>query len=122
MDTAKPSVQHQRSVAVPSPRAVGCLAVVGRETRVGMTDPFIIMKPAEVQRLVRDAVREEVAKVTREDDDVMTREQVAELLKVSERTVLAYVKDHGLPGRQLGGHMWRFRRSAVLAWAEGRGT
>jgi excisionase family DNA binding protein len=48
-------------------------------------------------------------------DDVLTREQAAEFLKVCTKTVSRLVKREGLPAVLIG-REYRLRRSAVLAW------
>lgn len=50
--------------------------------------------------------------------EIMTRTEVAQLLRVSEPHVVKLVKTAGLPGVQLGDKRapWRFRREAVLEW------
>lgn len=50
--------------------------------------------------------------------EIMTRTEVAELLRCSEPHVLTLVERAGLPAFRLG-KLWRFRRSEVLAWCEG---
>jgi excisionase family DNA binding protein len=50
--------------------------------------------------------------------DVMTPNQLAELLQVDEATVVDLAERGELPGRRLG-REWRFARSAVLAWLAG---
>lgn len=52
--------------------------------------------------------------------DVMTAEEVAELLRVSRPTLRKLIEKDGLPAIHLG-RLWRFKRSAVLAWIESRG-
>ena len=47
--------------------------------------------------------------------DVLTVEQLAELLQVDEKTVRSLAAKGELPGRKLGRH-WRFSRQAVLDW------
>jgi excisionase family DNA binding protein len=47
--------------------------------------------------------------------DVLTAEQLAELLQVDVKTVRALAARGELPGRRLGRH-WRFSRDAVLEW------
>jgi excisionase family DNA binding protein len=47
--------------------------------------------------------------------DVLTLEQLAELLQIDEKTVRALAAKGELPGRKLGRH-WRFSRQAVLEW------
>jgi excisionase family DNA binding protein len=47
--------------------------------------------------------------------DVLTVEQLAELLQVEEKTVRSLAAAGDLPGRKVGRH-WRFSRQAVLDW------
>jgi excisionase family DNA binding protein len=47
--------------------------------------------------------------------DVLTVEQLAELLQIDDKTVRALAAKGELPGRKLGRH-WRFSRQAVLDW------
>jgi excisionase family DNA binding protein len=54
-----------------------------------------------------------------EPGDIMTRTEVAALLRCSEPHVVALVEREQLPGFRLG-RPWRFRRSEVLAWCERR--
>jgi excisionase family DNA binding protein len=49
------------------------------------------------------------------EPDVLTVEQLAELLQVDEKTVRGLATKGELPGRKLGRH-WRFSRQAVLDW------
>ena len=51
--------------------------------------------------------------------DIMTRGEVALLLRCSEPHVVALIEREGLPAFRLG-KLWRFRRSEVLAWCERR--
>jgi excisionase family DNA binding protein len=51
--------------------------------------------------------------------EIMTRSEVAELLRCSEPHVVALIEREGLPAFRLG-KLWRFRRSEVLAWCERR--
>lgn len=52
------------------------------------------------------------------NDELLTTTEVAEMLKVDERTVWVYrnLKDNPLPFVKLGGGAVRFRREAVEAW------
>lgn len=70
----------------------------------------------ELEQLVDKAVRKAVAPP---DTDVLTRDQVAKMLRVNERTVVNYVEQHGLPATRLP-NGWRFFRSEVIAWMKGR--
>jgi excisionase family DNA binding protein len=49
------------------------------------------------------------------DDNVLTLEEAAALLKVSPAALRAAVEDGDLPGRRLG-QEWRFSRMALLDW------
>jgi excisionase family DNA binding protein len=49
------------------------------------------------------------------EPDVLTVEQLAELLQVDEKTVRSLATKGELPGRKVGRH-WRFSRQAVLDW------
>jgi excisionase family DNA binding protein len=49
------------------------------------------------------------------EPDVLTLEEVAELLAVEPAAVELLARDGELPGRRIG-EAWRFARSAVLAW------
>jgi excisionase family DNA binding protein len=50
--------------------------------------------------------------------DVLTPEQAAELLQVSEEDVVALAEEGTLPGRRIGAQ-WRFSRPALIAWLAG---
>jgi len=49
------------------------------------------------------------------EPDVLTVEQLAQLLQVDEKTVRSLAAKGDLPGRKVGRH-WRFSRHAVLEW------
>jgi excisionase family DNA binding protein len=50
--------------------------------------------------------------------DVLTPQQAAELLQVSEDEVVALAEAGTLPGRRIG-EQWRFSRPALIAWLAG---
>jgi excisionase family DNA binding protein len=50
--------------------------------------------------------------------DVLTPEQAAELLQVSETEVVELAEAGKLPGRRIGDR-WRFSRPALIAWLAG---
>lgn len=54
-------------------------------------------------------------------DDVLTLEELAAYLKVSETTAYALVRGGELPGRKVG-REWRFLRARVVAWLNEAGT
>ena len=53
--------------------------------------------------------------------DVMTVQEVADLLRIDAKTVRDQFHRGGLPGRRIGAKIIRFSRAAVLAWLEGQG-
>ena len=48
-------------------------------------------------------------------DEIMTLREVAEYLKVAEKTAYRLVADGKLPGFKVGG-AWRFRRADMEKW------
>jgi excisionase family DNA binding protein len=55
-----------------------------------------------------------------EEPEVLTLEQLAELLAVDAETVEELAKTGEIPGRKIGSH-WRFSRRAVLDWLATKG-
>jgi excisionase family DNA binding protein len=55
-----------------------------------------------------------------EPREVLTADEVAELLETETATVVAMAERGELPGRKIGDE-WRFRRAAVLDWLGGAG-
>jgi excisionase family DNA binding protein len=54
------------------------------------------------------------------NDEVLTIRDVAEYLKVTEKTVYGLAQQNRIPAFKVGGQ-WRFRRKDLDAWIE-RGT
>jgi excisionase family DNA binding protein len=50
-------------------------------------------------------------------EEILTANQVAELLQIHPRTVYKLVKEGSLPGRKFGGG-WRFSKSETLAMVQ----
>ena len=50
-------------------------------------------------------------------DDIMTVKEVAEYLKIREKTAYRLVAKGKIPGFKVGGS-WRFRRGELEAWIE----
>jgi len=48
-------------------------------------------------------------------DDILTIREVAELLKLAEKTVYRLAADGELPGFKVGGS-WRFRKTEIDRW------
>jgi excisionase family DNA binding protein len=55
----------------------------------------------------------------REDAEVMTADEAAELLRVSTKTILALARDGSLPGEKVG-RAWRFLRADLLNYVRGQ--
>lgn len=53
--------------------------------------------------------------MTTSSDEVLTLEELAAYLKVSETTAYALVRSGELPGRKVG-REWRFLKARVVAW------
>lgn len=56
-----------------------------------------------------------------EEQEVLTADEAASLLRVSTKTVLALARAGALPGEKVG-RAWRFVRSDVLDYVRGTGT
>ena len=48
-------------------------------------------------------------------DEILTIREVAELLKINEKTAYRLAADGKLPGFKVGGS-WRFERSEISSW------
>ncbi|MEP7052815.1 MAG: helix-turn-helix domain-containing protein [Pseudomonadota bacterium] len=90
----------------PDPPDPGPAAWVGRSSESRLRVP-----PSEAGQPEARSVRKP------RPGDIMTRAEVAALLRCSEPHVIALVEREQLPGFRLG-RPWRFRRSEVLAWCE----
>jgi excisionase family DNA binding protein len=51
--------------------------------------------------------------------DIMTIREVADYLKLTEKTAYRLVAEGKIPGFKVGGS-WRFRRSEIEAWIDGK--
>jgi excisionase family DNA binding protein len=54
-------------------------------------------------------------------EEILTANQVAQLLQIHPRTVYKLVKEGALPGTKFGGG-WRFSRSEILAMVQPKGA
>jgi excisionase family DNA binding protein len=52
-------------------------------------------------------------------DVILTIREVADLLKIGEKTAYTMAQRHQLPGFKVGGQ-WRFRRADIDKWIEAR--
>lgn len=81
-----------------------------------MSELAVTLTITELRDLVREAVRTELSK--RLDSallEAFTLEQIADVLHLSTKSVLALVRREGFPGAKVGG-LWRFEREAVREW------
>ncbi|WP_020405533.1 methylation-associated defense system helix-turn-helix domain-containing protein MAD1 [Hahella ganghwensis] len=51
------------------------------------------------------------------DDEILTLKEVAEYLKVNEKTVYRLAADQKLPGFKVG-HSWRFKKRDLDQWIQ----
>ncbi len=98
------------------------LCIVRRGFRSeGIVTTVALLTAEQIAAIVETAVTRALS-VKSDESEILTREQVAEMLKVHPVTVTQYAKKKGLRGIQLTGGDWRFRRSDVDAWLEQRAT
>lgn len=48
-------------------------------------------------------------------DDIMTVKELADYLKIAEKTAYRFASDGRVPGFKVGS-AWRFRRSEIIRW------
>jgi excisionase family DNA binding protein len=65
----------------------------------------------EVQAETRQHARQKSSSLP----EVLTLDEVARLLRVTQKSVAQLAREHRIPARLIGGH-WRFRRTAILDW------
>jgi len=53
------------------------------------------------------------------NDDILTIPEVAELLRIAEKTVYTLAQRGEIPAFKVGGQ-WRFSRGAIQAWIDNR--
>src|SRR5438874_12605214 len=86
-------------------RAAFELKTPKRELVAGLVDRYLGAEDLAVGRVAPQL----------HEPDVLTVEQLAELLQVDEKTLRSLAAKGELPGRKVGRH-WRFSRQAVLDW------
>ena len=59
-----------------------------------------------------------VRHMTIEQDDLLTTEAVSEELQVTVQTVRRWIRDGVLPGRRIGLHQWRVKRSDLRSFVD----
>ena len=90
---------------------------VDPDSRSGLNAHAAVSQPRRGSLDISDAAPSVGAYSFRPYDppEVLTAEQVAQLLQLDEKIVLELAQAGDLPGRKLG-PAWRFSRTAVLAW------
>lgn len=52
-------------------------------------------------------------------DDIMTMQEVANYLKITEKTAYRLASENKIPGFKVGGS-WRFNRAEIVSWAKSK--
>jgi excisionase family DNA binding protein len=124
----KPSAALFVRIPQAQARALDRLAFESRRPKQAVVSDLLsraIATPAG-RRVTIETLPEQATVVGRHafrafEPDVLTLEEVAELLAVDPAAVAALARDGELPGRQIG-EAWRFARTAVLAWLAHEGS
>jgi excisionase family DNA binding protein len=74
---------------------------------------------ADLIAMVNEIMDERLAKESQ--PDLMTLEQVSELMQATPVTVRSWIKTKGFPGNKAGS-VWRFERAKVVAWLKEQTT
>ena len=86
-----------------------------------MSGAVIVISPEELARIVREAVREELAaRASEAAPEWLDTKQAAELVGVHRKTIAKLIKSEGLPVHRVGESIRRFSRAELLCWLEGR--
>lgn len=86
--------------------------------RVAVPSPFLMLTPEQIEDVIGRAIAAGVALLT--PPEVLTREEAADLLRISMPSLMGHVERDALPAHRVG-VQWRFRRTEVLQWLAGRG-
>jgi excisionase family DNA binding protein len=115
-------------IPVAQARALDRLAFESRRAKQAVVSEllsrYISETPAEERRRVTIETQDDGGMVVGHhafrafEADVLTLEEVAELLAVEPALIEQLAEDGDLPGRRIG-EAWRFARSAVLGWLAG---
>jgi excisionase family DNA binding protein len=82
-----------------------------------MKDAIVVLTAEQLKGVIAEAVESALAKAgARQDHDVLSREQAAELIGVHPHTIPKLVREDGLPTLRRLGKLWRFSRADVMAW------
>lgn len=84
-------------------------------------EPIVMLTTDQLRTLVREEVSAALASTSpRDESDVMSCEQCAELVGVHPNTIAKLIERDGLPELRRVGKLRRFSRRAVIAWLDGR--
>jgi len=78
--------------------------------------PKVAKRPARALQQPPELFCSLAQRNTSQPPEWLSREQIASLLAVSERTVRRWLDTEGLPARQVGGRLVRVRRSDLRQW------
>lgn len=84
---------------------------------MGAADLAVTLTVGELEALVKKAVESAMGASSRQDAEVLTLEEAADLLRMSTKSVVKAVSKRGLPGTCMG-RKWRFRRPLLVRWLE----
>ena len=80
---------------------------------------IVVVTRDDLRELLREAVRE--GSKDKSEPEILTLDQVADLLQVTTVSVRKYMLKQNLPAMRLGPREWRFRRSEILKWLDEEG-
>lgn len=86
-----------------------------------LAQTIIVMSPAELAKIVRAVVREELGAANSNESEWLDRDGVATLTGYAPSYISELVRRRGLPCVRIGRKM-RFRRAEVERWAKERGN
>jgi len=54
------------------------------------------------------------------NDNYISIEEAAEYLGVKASTIRTWIKTKNMPAHKIGGKLWKFKRSEIDAWVDGK--
>ncbi|MBG6187081.1 helix-turn-helix domain-containing protein [Flavobacterium sp. CAN_S2] len=82
---------------------------------------LVQLRVSDLEQLIKDAVKEEITKITKviqlnpqiEAPELLTREEVAKMLKVSYTTLFLWNRDNILEAKKIGKRVF-YQRSVIM--------
>ena len=56
----------------------------------------------------------------RTNENYISIEEAAEYLGVKPSTIRTWIKSKNMPAHKIGGKLWKFKRSEIDAWVDGK--